>query len=47
MENYKYKILIVDDNAELVNLIAAILKEDGYRKVLTAGSMKELSLIHI
>ena len=41
MENYKYKILIVDDNAELVNLIAAILKEDGYRKVLTAGSMKE------
>ncbi len=41
MENYKYKILIVDDNAELVNMIAAILKEDGYRKVLTAGSMKE------
>ena len=41
MENYKYKILIVDDNAELVHLIAAILKEDGYRKVLTAGSMKE------
>lgn len=41
MENYKYKILIVDDNAELVNLIAAILKEDGYREVLTAGSMKE------
>ncbi len=41
MENYKYKILIVDDNAELVNLIAAILKEDGYRKVLNAGSMKE------
>ena len=31
----------MDDNAELVNLIAAILKEDGYRKVLTAGSMKE------
>ena len=41
MENYKYKILIVDDNAELVNLMAAILKEDGDRKVLTAGSMKE------
>lgn len=41
MENYKYKILIVDDNAELVNLIAAILKEDGYREVLTAQSVKE------
>lgn len=41
MENYKYKILVVDDNAELVNLIAAILKEDGYREVLTARSVKE------
>lgn len=41
MENYKYKILIVDDNAELVNLIAAILREDGYREVLTAQSVKE------
>ncbi len=41
MENYKYKILVVDDNAELVNLIAAILKEDGYREVHTAQSLKE------
>lgn len=41
MENYRYKILVVDDNRELVNLIAAILKEDGYQEVLTARSVKE------
>lgn len=47
MENYRYKILIVDDNTELVNLIAAILKEDGYREVLTARSVKEgLKVFH-
>ena len=31
MENYRYEILVVDDNKELVSLIAAILTEDGYR----------------
>ena len=41
MENYKYKILVVDDNTELVNLIAAILKEDGYQEVYTARSARE------
>lgn len=41
MENYKYKILVVDDNTELVNLIAAILKEDGYQKVFAAKSVKD------
>lgn len=41
MENYRYKILVVDDNRELMNLIAAILKEDGYQEVLTAWSVKE------
>lgn len=41
MENYRYKILVVDDNRELVNLIAAILKEDGYQEVFTARSVKE------
>ena len=41
MENYRYEILVVDDNKELVSLIAAILTEDGYRKVLTAQSVKE------
>ncbi len=47
MENYRYKILIVDDNTELVNLIAAILKEAGYREVLTARSVKEgLKVFH-
>ncbi len=47
MENYKYKILVVDDNRELVNLIAAILKEDGYQEVFTARSVKEgLKVFH-
>lgn len=41
MENYKYKILVVDDNAELVDLITAILKEDGYQEVLAARSVRE------
>lgn len=41
MENYRYRILIVDDNAELVNLISAILKEEGYQEVLTATSVRE------
>ena len=47
MENYRYEILVVDDNKELVSLIAAILTEDGYRKVLTAQSVKEgMELFH-
>ena len=41
MENYRYKILVVDDNGELVNLIAAILREDGYQEVFTARSVME------
>ncbi len=47
MENYKYKILVVDDNGELLNLIGAILKEDGYQEVLMAKSVKDgMRLFH-
>lgn len=47
MKENDYKILVVDDNEELVNMIAAILKEKGYKNVLTAQSVKEaLRLFH-
>lgn len=41
MEEKHYKILAVDDNAELVSMIASILKENGYEKVTVAKSARE------
>lgn len=48
MEGNNYKILAVDDNEELVSMIAAILKENGYKEVLTARSVSEgTKLFHV
>ncbi len=41
MEDNHYKILAVDDNEELVHMIASILKENGYEKVTVAKSVRE------
>ena len=35
------KILLVDDEQELLDMVVSILKEDGFTKILTAGTVKE------
>ncbi|MDO5424212.1 MAG: response regulator transcription factor [Eubacteriales bacterium] len=35
------KILLVDDEPELLALVAAILKDEGFSKIVTAGTVKE------
>lgn len=35
------KLLLVDDEPELLNLVAVILKEDGFENIVTAGSVSE------
>lgn len=41
MNLYDCKILLVDDNAQLLEMIRDILKKNGYEKVLTAGNCKK------
>lgn len=41
MELYERKILLVDDNRELVEMIADILKQGGYKNIVKAGSVHE------
>ena len=41
MELYERKILLVDDNMELVRMIRDILRRSGYRNIVTAGSVRE------
>lgn len=35
------RILLVDDEQELLDMVVSILKEDGYRHIITAKSVKE------
>ncbi len=35
------RILLVDDEPELLNMVVSILKEDGYKNISTANSVKE------
>jgi DNA-binding response OmpR family regulator len=35
------KILLVDDEPDLLTMISAILKDDGFQNILTAGTMKQ------
>lgn len=35
------RILLVDDEQELLNMVESILREDGYHQIKTAGSVKE------
>ncbi|MCR2043393.1 response regulator transcription factor [Anaerosalibacter massiliensis] len=37
----KKRILLVDDEQELLNMVVSILKEDGYENIATAKSVKE------
>lgn len=41
MELYERKILLVDDNRELVEMITDILKQGGYKNIVKAGSVHE------
>ena len=41
MEIYRRKILLVDDNEDLAEMTAHILRENGYEDVVTAGSVRE------
>ena len=38
---YTKKILLVDDEPELLDLVAVILKEDGFENMITASSVSE------
>ena len=40
MELFERKIMLVDDHAELVRMIRDILKRNGYRNIVTAGSVQ-------
>lgn len=35
------KVLLVDDEKELLSMVASILKQDGYSRIKTAGTAKE------
>ncbi len=43
LENYlkNKRILLVDDEQELLDMVVSILKEDGFYNICTAGSVKE------
>lgn len=44
---YQKKILLVDDEEDLLNLIALILKDNGFKQILTALNAKQaLTLCH-
>lgn len=38
-------ILLVDDEQELLTMVEGILREDGYRRVITAGSVREAAAL--
>lgn len=40
MDLYECKIMLVDDNAELAQMISDILRRDGYRTVVSARSVR-------
>ena len=37
----KKQILLVDDEPELLDMVASILREDGYENIRTAGTVEE------
>lgn len=41
MEIQEHKILLVDDNLELMEMISEILKQSGYENIVHAGTVKE------
>lgn len=41
MDIFSYKLLVVDDNKELLSMIKGILEEEGYHEVVSAGSVRE------
>lgn len=41
MELYEHKIMLVDDNLELLEMISDILRHSGYRNIVKAGCVKE------
>lgn len=41
MEYKDRKIMLVDDNKELVHMIGGILRKNGYKNLVTAGSVQE------
>lgn len=41
MNIYQYKILLVDDNRDLMEMIVGIMEQSGYGNVVTAGSMAQ------
>ena len=51
---YSKKLLLVDDEPELLKMVSAILADEGFGHLVTAANMKDglaaakaLSLIHI
>ena len=38
---YECRILIVDDNIQLLDMLVSILKKEGYQRLCTAGSCAE------
>ena len=41
MDIHQYKILLVDDNRDLTEMITEILRQSGYENIVTAGSVAE------
>lgn len=41
MDIHQYKIMLVDDNRDLAEMIAGILRQSGYENIVTAGSVAE------
>lgn len=41
MDVFSYKLLVVDDNKELLSMIKGLLEEEGYHEVVSAGSVRE------
>lgn len=41
MDVFSYKLLVVDDNKELLDMIKGVLEEEGYRDIVTASSVGE------
>lgn len=49
MMEYDYlkykKILIVDDEADLLEMVTSILEQDGFKAIKTAGTVSEALLV--
>lgn len=41
MEIHEHKIMLVDDNLELMEMISDILKQSGYENIVNAGTVRE------